>query len=160
MGTYNARILEGTVVGPRPVGGSRRGSVFLVSFLCLEKIAGQVQPVFWASSTAHHNILAFFRGKSWSSNRATCCWRVSLPAIFSTRTNPASNETLFRFEYISPWKSVNLHINLWRDSNLISLSYLLGLLGQATETNPQEIQVQQRSGICWAAAPKLLLAGT
>ena len=28
------------------------------------------------------------------------------------------------------------------------LCYLLGLLGQATDTKPQEIQVQQRSGIC------------
>ena len=28
------------------------------------------------------------------------------------------------------------------------LCSLLGLLGQATDTKPQEIQVQQRSGIC------------
>ena len=132
----------------------RRVSVFKVSFSCLEKIAGQVQPVFWASSTAHHNILAFFRGKSWSSNRATCCWRVSLPAIFSTRTNPVSNESLFSVRVFLPLKKrESFHI---KKCTATFLCYLLGLLWQATDTKPQEIQVQQRSGICSSSLPRIL----
>ena len=143
MGTYKIRILEGTVVGPRPVCGSR----FLKGNFCVwKKIAGQDQPVSWVSPTAHRNILAFLRGKRWSSNRATCCWRVSLPAIFSTRTNPASNESLFSVRVFLPLKKrESFHI---KKCTATFLCYLLGLLWQATDTKPQEIQVQQRSGIC------------
>ena len=125
----------------------RRVSVFKGSFLCLEKIAGQDQPVSWVSPTAHRNIFAFLRGKRWSSNRATCCWRVSLPAIFSTRTNPASNESLFSVRVFLPLKKrESFHI---KKCTATFLCYLLGLLWQATDTKPQEIQVQQRSGICF-----------
>ena len=144
MVTIKPRILEGSVVGPRPVGGSR----FLKGHFCVwKKIAGQDQPVSWVSPTAHRNIFAFLRGKRWSSNRATCCWRVSLPAIFSTRTNPASNESLFSVRVFLPLKKrESFHI---KKCTATFLCYLLGLLWQATDTKPQEIQVQQRSGICF-----------
>ena len=73
-----------------------------------------------------------------------------MPAIFSTRTNPASNESLFSVRVFLPLKKrESFHI---KKCTATFLCYLLGLLWQATDTKPQEIQVQQRSGICCLAS--------
>ena len=130
MVTYKIRILEGTVVGPRPVGGSR----FLKGHFCVwKKIAGQEQPVSRASPTAHRNILAFLREKSGSSATATCCWRDSLPAIFSTRTNPVSNESLFSVRVFLPLKKrESFHIK--KCTNISLLSTWVALAGNRHKT--------------------------
>ena len=123
----------------------RRVSVFKGSFLCLKKIAGQDQPVSWASPTAHRNILAFLREKRWSSNRATCCWRVSCQQFSRREQIPPATRVCFGSSISPPEKA---RIFSYIICTATFLSYLLGLLGQATDTKPQEIQVQQRSGIC------------
>ena len=129
-------------MGPRPVGGSR----FLKGHFCVwKKIAGQDQPVSWASPTAHRNILAFLREKRWSSNRATCCWRVSCQQFSRREQIPPATRVCFGSSISPPEKA---RIFSYIICTATFLSYLLGLLGQATDTKPQEIQVQQRSGIC------------
>ena len=144
MVTCKTRILEGTVVGPRPVGGSR----FLKGHFCVwEKIAGQDQPVSWAFPTAHHNILAFLREKDDLQTEQRVAGEF-LCQQFSLREQiPPATRVCFGSSISPPEKARIFSYNV---CTATFLCYLLGLLGQATDTKPQEIQVQQRSGICFS----------
>ena len=128
----------------------RRVSVFKGSFLCLEKNC-------WPRPTGLLSLPhrppqhpCFFEGEKMIFKPSNMLLASFLPAIFSTRTNPASNESLFSVRVFLPLKKrESFHI---KKCTATFLCYLLGLLWQATDTKPQEIQVQQRSGICYHCA--------
>ena len=124
----------------------RRVSVFKGSFLCLEKNCwpGPTGLLSLPHRTPQHP--RFFEG-----GRVVFRNGNVLLARFFASNFPGEKKSRQQRDIVSV--RVFLPLKKRESFRIICaatfLCYLLGLLGQATDTKPQEIQVQQRSGICY-----------
>ena len=119
----------------------RRVSVFKGSFLCLEKNCWPGPTGF--SSLPHRTPRhpRFFEGEKMIFKPSNMLLASFFASNFLDENNSRQQREFVSVRVFLPLKK--------RESFRTFLCYLLGLLWQATDTKPQEIQVQQRSGICF-----------